>query len=79
MSRPFCLNCNRLRLTADGKLRYCLFAQEETDIKSLAVVAAATLNLNRPFAPPSGRNGAATQINVASFAAPTRPMYSIGG
>ena len=35
VSRPFCLNCNRLRLTADGKLRYCLFAQEETDIKPL--------------------------------------------
>ena len=30
VSRPFCLNCNRLRLTADGKLRYCLFAIEET-------------------------------------------------
>ena len=33
MSRPFCLNCNRLRLTADGKLRYCLFAIEEDDVK----------------------------------------------
>jgi len=32
---PFCLNCNRLRLTADGKLRYCLFAIEEDDVKSL--------------------------------------------
>jgi molybdenum cofactor biosynthesis enzyme MoaA len=35
VSRPFCLNCNRLRLTADGKLRYCLFAIEEDDVKSL--------------------------------------------
>ena len=35
VSRPFCLNCNRLRLTADGKLRYCLFAIEETDVRSL--------------------------------------------
>jgi molybdenum cofactor biosynthesis enzyme MoaA len=33
VSRPFCLNCNRIRLTADGKLRYCLFAIEETDVK----------------------------------------------
>jgi cyclic pyranopterin phosphate synthase len=35
VTKPFCLNCNRLRLTSDGKLRYCLFAIEETDIKPL--------------------------------------------
>ncbi len=35
VSRPFCLNCNRLRLTADGHLRYCLFAVEEDDVKKL--------------------------------------------
>src|ERR1700686_1811632 len=35
VSRPFCLNCNRLRLTADGHLRYCLFAVEEDDVKTL--------------------------------------------
>jgi molybdenum cofactor biosynthesis protein A, bacterial len=35
VSRPFCGNCNRIRLTADGKLRYCLFAVEETDVKGL--------------------------------------------
>src|SRR5580704_10376255 len=34
-SRPFCLNCNRLRLTADGKVRYCLFAIEEDDVRAL--------------------------------------------
>ena len=35
VSKPFCLNCNRLRLTSDGKMRYCLFAIEETDVKHL--------------------------------------------
>ena len=35
VSKPFCLNCNRVRLTSDGKLRYCLFAIDETDVKSL--------------------------------------------
>ena len=34
VSKPFCLNCNRLRLTSDGKLRYCLFAIEETDVRA---------------------------------------------
>ena len=33
VSKPFCLNCNRLRLTSDGKMRYCLFANEETDVR----------------------------------------------
>src|SRR5437868_1109322 len=35
ISRPFCMRCNRIRLTADGKLRNCLFALDEVDIKSL--------------------------------------------
>ncbi|MEZ6045736.1 MAG: hypothetical protein R3C11_09195 [Planctomycetaceae bacterium] len=35
ISKPFCMNCNRFRLTADGKLRNCLFSLEETDIKGL--------------------------------------------
>ena len=35
VSKPFCLNCNRVRLTSDGKLRYCLFAVEETDVRGI--------------------------------------------
>ena len=35
VSRPFCGSCNRLRLTADGKLRNCLFALDETDLRPL--------------------------------------------
>ena len=35
VSRPFCMSCNRVRLTADGKLRNCLFALDETDIRAL--------------------------------------------
>src|SRR5437764_13552459 len=35
ISRPFCLSCNRVRLTADGKLRNCLFAINEVDVKHL--------------------------------------------
>ena len=35
VSRPFCLSCNRVRLTADGKLRNCLFALDEIDLKPL--------------------------------------------
>src|SRR5262249_18932231 len=35
VSRPFCASCNRLRLTSDGKLRNCLFALDEVDVKGL--------------------------------------------
>src|SRR6266508_2754391 len=35
VSRPFCMSCNRIRLTADGKLRNCLFALDEVDVKHL--------------------------------------------
>ncbi len=35
VSRPFCGSCNRVRLTADGKLRNCLFALDETDLRPL--------------------------------------------
>jgi cyclic pyranopterin phosphate synthase len=79
VSRPFCLNCNRLRLTADGKLRYCLFAMEEDDVKTLMRSGAA----DEEIAALVRRNVAGKweghEINSAKFVAPPRPMYSIGG
>ncbi len=79
VSRPFCLNCNRIRLTADGKLRYCLFALEEDDVKTLLRGGAS----DEEIAALIRRNVAAKweghEINTARFVAPPRPMYSIGG
>ena len=79
VSRPFCGNCNRIRLTADGKLRYCLFAIEEDDVKSLMRGGAD----DEEIAALVRRNIAAKweghEINSAKFVAPPRPMYSIGG
>ncbi len=79
VSRPFCLNCNRLRLTADGKLRYCLFAIEEDDVKT-PLRAGAT---DDEIAVLIRRNIAGKwlghEINSAKFVPPPRPMYSIGG
>jgi cyclic pyranopterin phosphate synthase len=79
VSRPFCLNCNRLRLTADGKLRYCLFAIEEDDVKGLMRSGAA----DEEIAALVRRNVAGKwighEINSGKFVAPPRPMYSIGG
>ena len=79
VSRPFCLNCNRIRLTADGKLRYCLFAIEEDDVKALMRSGAT----DEEIAALVRRNVAGKweghEINSTRFVAPPRPMYSIGG
>jgi len=79
VSRPFCLNCNRIRLTSDGKIRYCLFAVEETDVKGLlrsgapdqAIAAAIRGNVLQKWM--------GHEINTQRFVPPPRPMYSIGG
>jgi GTP 3',8-cyclase len=79
VSRPFCMNCNRLRLTADGKLRYCLFAREETDIKRLLDRADSDAELEAAIRSAVWQKWAGHEINRATFVAPARPMYSIGG
>jgi len=80
VSRPFCKSCNRIRLTAEGKLRHCLFALEEDDVKPLlraeVVDEAALAGVIR-------RNVAGKweghEINTAKFVKPSRTMHAIGG
>lgn len=79
VSKPFCLNCNRIRLTADGKLRYCLFALEEDDVRTLLrssasddeIAAAITANVRKKWL--------GHEINSQRFVPPPRPMHAIGG
>ena len=79
VSRPFCLNCNRIRLTADGKLRYCLFAIEEDDVKSLMRGGAADEEIAALLRKNIAGKWQGHEINSGRFVAPPRPMYSIGG
>jgi cyclic pyranopterin phosphate synthase len=79
VSRPFCQNCNRIRLTADGKLRYCLFALEETDVKSLLRGGAPDDEIAARIRSTVLAKWEGHEINTARFVAPPRPMYSIGG
>jgi len=79
VSRPFCLNCNRLRLTADGKVRYCLFAIEEDDVKSLMRSGASDGEIAALVRRNVSGKWIGHEINSAKFVAPPRPMYSIGG
>jgi cyclic pyranopterin phosphate synthase len=79
VSRPFCLNCNRIRITADGKLRYCLFAIEETDVRVLLRGGASDDDVRAAIRGSVSAKWIGHEINSARFVAPPRPMYSIGG
>ena len=79
VSRPFCLNCNRVRLTADGKLRYCLFAVEEDDVKTLLRSGASDDDIAALIRRNIAGKWEGHEINSTRFVAPPRPMYSIGG
>ena len=82
VSRPFCMNCNRLRLTSDGKLRYCLFANEETDVRPFLTNEfdeQTQRALEQSIRQTVSRKWIGHQIHQTSFIAPQRPMYSIGG
>jgi cyclic pyranopterin phosphate synthase len=79
VSRPFCLNCNRIRLTSDGKLRYCLFALEETDIKPLLRSGAKDEEIAAAIRANVRGKWIGHEINSVQFVPPPRPMYSIGG
>ena len=79
VSRPFCLNCNRLRITADGKVRYCLFAIEETDVRTLLRDGSPDEAIEAAVRGCIREKWIGHQINSTQFVPPPRPMYSIGG
>ncbi len=79
VSRPFCLNCNRIRLTADGHLRYCLFAIEETDVRSLLRGGVPDAEIAAAIQATVQAKWEGHEINTTRFVPPPRPMYSIGG
>ena len=79
VSRPFCLNCNRVRLTSDGKLRYCLFAIDETDVRALLRSSAPDSAIVEAVRSCVADKWIGHEINTQKFVPPPRPMYSIGG
>jgi len=79
VSKPFCLNCNRIRLTSDGKLRYCLFAIDETDVKHLLRSNASDEEIQATIRQNVSEKWLGHEINSNKFIPPPRPMYAIGG
>jgi GTP 3',8-cyclase len=79
VSQPFCMDCNRFRLTADGQLRNCLFSLDETDIRGLLRGEAADTEIAAAVRRSIAAKKEGHEINTARFIQPARPMYSIGG
>jgi cyclic pyranopterin phosphate synthase len=79
VSRPFCLRCNRIRLTADGKVRNCLFALDEADVKPLLRGPADDAALADAIRRNVRDKWEGHEINTARFVKPNRTMHAIGG
>jgi cyclic pyranopterin phosphate synthase len=79
VTRPFCDRCDRLRLTADGQLRNCLFSTVEWDARGLLRSGAGDEPLAAAIRDCVAAKRAAHGIDTPSFVRPARAMYQIGG
>lgn len=79
VSQAFCASCDRSRLTADGQVRNCLFARDETDLRALLRSGADDAALEAAWRQAMWSKAAGHGINDPDFVQPTRPMSAIGG
>lgn len=79
VSEPFCADCNRLRLTAEGKLRTCLFSVHETDLREPMRAGATDAELEQIVRDAVWRKELKHQVNEPGFRPPARTMSAIGG
>src|ERR1700760_2103119 len=79
VTRPFCGNCDRVRLTADGQVRNCLFARTESDLRSTLRAGASDAELAAAWQRAVAVKLPGHGINDPSFLQPDRPMSAIGG
>jgi GTP 3',8-cyclase len=79
VTRPFCGSCDRVRLTADGQLRNCLFAREESDLRAALRAGASDEELGARMRASLLAKLPGHGIDDPGFLQPTRPMSAIGG
>lgn len=79
VTQPFCQHCNRLRLTAEGQLRNCLFSTAEWDVRSLLRAGAAPARIRQQVRECVRHKQPAHGIDTPDFERPVRAMYQIGG
>ncbi|NYG57734.1 cyclic pyranopterin phosphate synthase [Nocardioides daedukensis] len=79
VTRPFCGDCNRVRLTADGQVRNCLFARSESDLRAPLRAGASDEEIAERWVTAMSSKRPGHGIDDPSFLQPTRPMSAIGG
>ncbi|PWI43576.1 GTP 3',8-cyclase MoaA [Streptomyces sp. ICBB 8177] len=79
VTRPFCRACDRTRLTADGQVRNCLFAREESDLRTALREGASDEEMVRLWQAAMWGKKAGSGLDDPSFLQPQRPMSAIGG
>jgi cyclic pyranopterin phosphate synthase len=79
VTRPFCGACDRVRLTADGQIRNCLFAREESDLRAAMRTGASDDELADRWLAAVAAKRPGHGIDDPSFLQPVRPMSAIGG
>lgn len=79
VTQPFCGHCDRVRLTADGKIRNCLFALEEHDLRDLLRGGASDAEIEQAIRHAVWVKWAGHLINMPDFVKPSRTMHAIGG
>jgi GTP 3',8-cyclase len=79
VTRPFCGSCDRVRLTADGQVRNCLFAREESDLRGALRAGATDDQLAERWRSAVASKLPGHGINDPGFLQPARPMSAIGG
>jgi len=79
VTRPFCAACDRVRLTADGQVRNCLFAREESDLRTPLRAGASDEEIAERWRQAVARKLPGHGINDPGFLQPARPMSAIGG
>ncbi|MFM9634892.1 GTP 3',8-cyclase MoaA, partial [Streptomyces galilaeus] len=79
VTRPFCSACDRTRLTADGQVRTCLFAREETDLRAALRSDAPDEEIARIWRLAMWGKKAGAGLDDPTFVQPDRPMSAIGG
>lgn len=79
VTRPFCSTCNRIRITADGQFRNCLFSLEETDLRAMLRDGSSDAQILQAIQGTVTSKLAGHRINEADFVRPDRSMSMIGG
>ena len=79
VSEPFCADCNRIRLTSEGRLRTCLFSLHETDLRGPLRGGAGDEELERLIREAVWRKELKHRVNEPGFRQPARTMSAIGG